>query len=98
MVDKFRVVILKTIIKMDDGRTQYDVSDDIALDLIKSKEPYVKIDESELGEIFINKNHILSIQQKREYTDDGRVMTIDQALGEQNNESSDKSKCKKKRM
>lgn len=82
-MDKFRVVILKTIIKMDDGRTQYDVSDDIALDLIKSKEPYVKIDESELGEIFINKNHILSIQQKREYTDDGRVMTIDQALGEQ---------------
>ena len=75
---------MKTIIKMDDGRTQYDVSDDIALDLIKSKEPYVKIDESELGEIFINKNHILSIQQKSEYTDDGRVMTIDQALGEQN--------------
>ena len=78
------MVKLKTIIKMDDGRTQYDVSDDIALDLIKSKEPYVKIDESELGEIFINKNHILSIQQKSEYTDDGRVMTIDQALGEQN--------------
>ena len=76
MVDKFRVVILKTIIKMDDGRTQYDVSDDIALDLIKSKEPYVKIDESELGEIFINKNHILSIQQKREYTDDGRVIKV----------------------
>lgn len=72
-----------TIIKMDDGRTQYDVSGDIALDLIKSKEPYVKIDESELGEIFISKNHILSIQQKREYTDDGNVMTIDQALGEQ---------------
>ena len=71
---------------MDDGRTQYDVSDDIALDLIKSKEPYVKIDESELGEIFINKTHILSIQQKREYTDDGRVMTIDQALGEQSND------------
>ena len=83
MVDKLRVVILKTIIKMNDGRTQYDVSGDIALDLIKSKEPYVKIDESELGEIFINKNHILSIQQKREYTDDGKVMTIDQALGEQ---------------
>ena len=77
---------MKTIIKMDDGRTQYDVSDDIALDLIKSKEPYVKIDESELGEIFINKTHILSIQQKREYTDDGRVMTIDQALGEQSND------------
>ena len=76
MVDKFRVVILKTIIKMDDGRTQYDVSDDIALDLIKSKEPYVKIDESELGEIFINKNHILSIQQKKEYTDDGRVIKV----------------------
>ena len=76
MVDKFRVVILNTIIKMDDGRTQYDVSDDIALDLIKSKEPYVKIDESELGEIFINKNHILSIQQKREYTDDGRVIKV----------------------
>ena len=74
---------MKTIIKMDDGRTQYYVSGDIALDLIKSKEPYVKIDESELGEIFINKNHILSIQQKREYMDDGRVMTIDQALGEQ---------------
>ena len=70
------MVILKTIIKMDDGRTQYDVSDDIALDLIKSKEPYVKIDESELGEIFINKNHILSIQQKREYTDDGRVIKV----------------------
>ena len=77
------MVKLKTIIKMDDGRTQYDVLGDIALDLIKSKEPYVKIDESELGEIFINKNHILSIQQKREYTDDGKVMTIDQALGEQ---------------
>ena len=75
-MDKFRVVILKTIIKMDDGRTQYDVSNDIALDLIKSKEPYVKIDESELGEIFINKNHILSIQQKREYTDDGRVIKV----------------------
>ena len=75
-MDKFRVVILKTIIKMDDGRTQYDVSDDIALDLIKSKETYVKIDESELGEIFINKNHILSIQQKREYTDDGRVIKV----------------------
>ena len=74
---------MNTIIKMDDGRTQYDVSDDIALDLLKSKEPYVKIDESELGEIFINKYHILSIRQKREYTDDGRVMTIDQALGEQ---------------
>ena len=74
---------MKTIIKMDDGRTQYDVSGDIALDLIKSKEPYVKIDESELGEIFINKNHILSIQQKRGHTDDGKVMTIDQALGEQ---------------
>ncbi|MBI0121804.1 hypothetical protein H3U50_08335 [Lactobacillus sp. M0398] len=74
---------MKTIIKMDDGRTQYDVSGDIALDLIKSKEPYAKVDESELGEIYINKYHILSIQQKREYTDDGRVMTIDQALGEQ---------------
>lgn len=82
-MDKFRVVKLKTIIKMDDGRTQYDVSGDIALDLIKSKEPYAKVDESELGEIYINKYHILSIQQKREYTDDGRVMTIDQALGEQ---------------
>lgn len=70
------MVILKTIIKMDDGRTQYDVLGDIALDLIKSKEPYVKIDESELGEIFINKNHILSIQQKREYTDDGRVIKV----------------------
>ena len=74
---------MKTIIKMDDGRTQYDVSGDIALDLIKSKEPYVKVDESELGELFINKNHILSIQQKREYTDDGKVMTIDQVLGAQ---------------
>ena len=74
---------MKTIIKMDDGRTQYDVSGDIALDLIKSKEPYAKVDESELGEIFINKYHILSIRQKREYMDDGRVMTIDQALGEQ---------------
>lgn len=81
---------MKTIIKMDDGRTQYDVSGDIALDLIKSKEPYAKVDESELGEIYINKYHILSIQQKREYTDDGRVMTIDQALGEQSNESNDK--------
>lgn len=68
---------------MDDGRTQYDVLGDIALDLIKSKEPYAKVDESELGEIFINKYHILSIRQKREYTDDGRVMTIDQALDEQ---------------
>ena len=74
---------MKTIIKMDDGRTQYDVSGDIALDLIKRKEPYAKVDESELGEIYINKYHILSIQQKREYTDDGRVMTIDQALGAQ---------------
>ncbi|PXY84085.1 hypothetical protein [Lactobacillus melliventris] len=74
---------MKTIIKMDDGRTQYDVLGDIALDLIKSKEPYAKVDESELGEIFINKYHILSIRQKREYMDDGRVMTIDQALGEQ---------------
>lgn len=81
---------MKTIIKMDDGRTQYDVSGDIALDLIKSKEPYAKVDESELGEIFINKTHILSMKQKREYTDDGRVMTIDQALGEQSNESNDK--------
>ena len=81
---------MKTIIKMDDGRTQYDVSGDIAFDLIKSKEPYAKVDESELGEIYINKYHILSIQQKREYTDDGRVMTIDQALGEQSNESNDK--------
>ena len=77
---------MKTIIKMDDGRTQYDVSGDIALDLIKSKEPYAKVDESELGEIFINKTHILSMKQKREYTDDGRVMTIDQALGEQSND------------
>lgn len=74
---------MKTIIKMDDGRTQYDVLGDIAHDLIKSKEPYAKVDESELGEIFINKYHILSIRQKREYMDDGRVMTIDQALGEQ---------------
>lgn len=81
---------MKTIIKMDDGRTQYDVLGDIALDLIRSKEPYAKVDESELGEIFINKYHILSIQQKREYTDDGKVMTIDQALGEQSNESNDK--------
>ena len=89
-MDEFRVVKVKTIIKMDDGRTQYDVSGDIALDLIKSKEPYAKVDESELGEIYINKYHILSIQQKREYTDDGRVMTIDQALGEQSNESNDK--------
>ncbi|QHJ82668.1 MAG: hypothetical protein [Bacteriophage sp.] len=68
---------------MDDGRTQYDVLGDIALDLIKSKEQYAKVDESELGEIFINKYHILSIRQKREYMDDGRVMTIDQALDEQ---------------
>ena len=74
---------MNTIIKMDDGRTQYDVLGDIAIDLIKSKEPYAKVDESELGEIYINKYHILSIQQKREYTDDGKVMTIDQALGEQ---------------
>ena len=83
MVDEFRVVKLKTIIKMDDGRTQYDVLGDIALDLIRSKEPYAKVDESELGEIFINKYHILSIQQKIEYTDDGKVMTIDQVLSEQ---------------
>lgn len=74
---------MKTIIKMDDGRTQYDVLGDIALEIVKTKEPYVKVDESELGELFINKNHILSMQQKREYTDDGKVMTIDQALGEQ---------------
>lgn len=77
------MVKLKTIIKMDDGRTQYDVLGDIALDLIRSKEPYAKVDESELGEIFINKYHILSIQQKIEYTDDGKVMTIDQVLSEQ---------------
>ena len=68
---------------MDDGRTQYDVLGDIAFEIVKTKEPYVKVDESELGELFINKNHILSIQQKREYTDNGRVMTIDQALDEQ---------------
>ena len=74
---------MKTIIKMDDGRTQYDVLGDIALDLIKSKEPYAKVDESELGELFINKKHILSMQQKREYTDNGKVMTIDQVLSEQ---------------
>ena len=83
MVDEFRVVKLKTIIKMDNGRTQYDVLGDIALDLIKSKEPYAKVDESELGELFINKKHILSMQQKREYTDNGKVMTIDQVLSEQ---------------
>ena len=83
MVDELRVVKLKTIIKMDDGRTQYDVLGDIALDLIKSKEPYAKVEESELGELFINKKHILSMQQKREYTDDGKVMTIDQVLSEQ---------------
>lgn len=77
------MVKLKTIIKMDDGRTQYDVLGDIALDLIKNKEPYAKVDESELGELFINKKHILSMQQKREYTDDGKVMTIDQVLSEQ---------------
>ena len=77
------MVKLKTIIKMDDGRTQYDVLGDIAFDLIKSKEPYAKVDESELGELFINKKHILSMQQKREYTDDGKVMTIDQVLSEQ---------------
>ena len=74
---------MKTIIKMDDGRTQYDVSGDIAFEIVKTKEAYVKVDESELGELFINKNHILSMQQKREITDDGKVMTIDQALGEQ---------------
>ena len=67
---------MKTIIKMDDGRTQYDVLGDIAFEIIKTKEPYVKVDESELGELFINKNHILSIQQKREYTDDGRVIKV----------------------
>ena len=72
---------------MDDGRTQYDVSGDIALEIVKTKEAYVKVNESELGELFINKNHILSIQQKREYTDDGRTMTIDQAIGKQRNES-----------
>ena len=77
------MVKLKTIIKMDDGRTQYDVLGDIALDLIKSKKPYAKVDESELGELFINKKHILSMQQKREYTDNGKVMTIDQVLSEQ---------------
>ena len=74
---------MNTIIKMDDGRTRYDVLGDIAFEIVKTKEPYVKVDESELGELFINKNHILSMQQKREYTDDGKVMTIDQALGEQ---------------
>ena len=81
---------MNTIIKMDDGRTQYDVLGDIAFEIVKTKEPYVKVDESELGELFINKNHILSMQQKREYTDDGRVMTIDQAIGKQSNESNDK--------
>ena len=74
---------MNTIIKMDDGRTRYDVLGDIAFEIVKTKEPYVKVDESELGELFINKNHILSMQQKREYTDDGKVMTIDQALVEQ---------------
>ena len=77
------MVKLKTIIKMDNGRTQYDVLGDIALDLIKSKELYAKVDESELGELFINKKYILSMQQKREYTDNGKVMTIDQVLSEQ---------------
>lgn len=78
---------MKTIIKMDDGLTQYEVLDDIALDLIKSKELYAKVDESELGEIFVNKNHILSIQQKNEYSDnEGGLKTFDQIAEELKND------------
>lgn len=62
-----------TTIKMNDGRTQYDVEENYGrvCDLILSTQgkgdKFLELTESDYGKVLININNILSVRESRDY-------------------------------
>lgn len=62
-----------TTIKMNDGRTQYDVEENYCrvCDLIRSTQgkgdKFLELTESDYGKVLININNILSVRESRDY-------------------------------
>lgn len=62
-----------TTIKMNDGRTQYDVEENYGrvCDLIQSTQgkgdKFLELTESYYGKVLININNILSVRESRDY-------------------------------
>lgn len=62
-----------TTIKMNDGRTQYDVEENYGrvCDLIRSTQDkgdkFLELTESYYGKVLININNILSVRESRDY-------------------------------
>ena len=62
-----------TTIKMNDGRTQYDVEENYGrvCDLIRSTQgkgdKFLELTESYYGQVLININNILSVRESRDY-------------------------------
>ncbi|WP_278951898.1 hypothetical protein [Lactobacillus apis] len=62
-----------TTIKMNDGRTQYDVEENYGrvCDLIQSTQgkgdKFLELTESDYGKVWININNILSVRESKDY-------------------------------
>ena len=54
-----------TTIKMDDGRTQYDVKEDyykVRDDLQMLTQSFIELTDTQLGKVLLNINNILSVR------------------------------------
>lgn len=54
-----------TIIKMNDGRTQYDVKEDyykVRDDLQMLTQSFIELTDTQLGKVLLNVNNILSVR------------------------------------
>ena len=54
-----------TTIKMNDGRTQYDIKEDyykVRDDLQMLTQSFIELTDTQLGEVLLNVNNILSIR------------------------------------
>jgi len=54
-----------TTIKMDDGRTQYDVKEDyykVRDDLQMLTQSFIELTDTQLGKVLLNVNNILSVR------------------------------------
>ena len=68
---------MKAIIRMDNGLNFNVVTDDNLTKLIRDKGYFITVNDSELGMLTLNKIHIISVQQKKEYSDnEGGLKTL----------------------
>ena len=58
-----------TTIKMNDGRTQYDVEENYewVCHLMQHGDKFIELKEHNYGQVLINKNNILSVRESRDY-------------------------------